>query len=340
MDRGAISRLAQACFSSNPAIILGSGASMPHQLPSMDDLKSYLISNMKPDGETETNGWLLVVTALQHGDHLELAMEGKNLTSSLVRKIVELTWKCVNKADQNLFLRSIVDDEKFPLGTLLHRLSQSTNPIIEVITTNYDRVAEYACNSNGLLYSTGFTPGYFQDREGTAPITYRRGKIPSKMIRIWKVHGSLDWFSRNGGEPFSAPLFQLPATDISPLIVTPGRHKFEQTHDEPFRSVIAGVDKAFEQADGFICIGFGFRDKHIDPKLINRCKIGTVPVAVLAQTLTEEAKNFLKYRAGRKYIGLEQSEKGTRVYTADSPDGVDVEEAYLWSLSGYLNLVT
>jgi SIR2-like domain len=340
MEREAIAKLAQACFSSNPAIVLGSGASMPHGLPSMGQLQTYLIDNLQAREGAEADAWLLVRTAMNAGDHLEKAMEGKNLPPSLTKLIVELTWKCVNEADHALFLKAISKDEEFPFGRLLQGLSVTSNPAIDVITTNYDRVAEYACNSHGLLYSSGFTPGYIQRREGSDPVTFQRGKSPPKTIRIWKVHGSLDWFSRGEDEPFSAPVFEIPAADAKPLIVTPGLYKFEQTQYEPFRSIMTGADAAFERATGFICIGFGFRDSHIEPKLFAKCKTGNVPVAVVARTLTDEAKAFLKNRAGSKYIGLQKTETGTRVFTATTPDGIELPEPDLWSLNGFLSLAT
>lgn len=340
MERAAIAKLAQACFSSNPAIVLGSGASMPHGLPSMGQLQDYLIGNLQATEGAEADAWLLVRTALNNGDHLEQAMTGKNLPTSLTRKIVELTWRCVNEADHELFLRAVSKNEEFPFGRLLKGLSVTSNPVIDVITTNYDRVAEYACNSHGLLYSSGFTPGYIQGREGSNPVTFQRGKTPPKAIRIWKVHGSLDWFVRGEDEPFSAPVFEIPAADTVPLIVTPGLYKFEQTQYEPFRSIMTGADAAFEHATGFICIGFGFRDSHIEPKLIARCRTGNIPVAVVARNLTDEAKAFLKNRAGPKYIGFEKTDAGTRVFTATTPDGIELTEPDLWSLSGFLSLAT
>jgi SIR2-like domain len=340
MDRDGITKIAQACFSSGPAIILGSGASMPHCLPSMGELQKYLVDNLHaPDG-AEADAWLGVRTALAAGDHLEKAMEGKNLPASLTKMIVELTWKCVNHADHDLFLRAISNSEDFPFGRLLHGLSVSSNSVIDVITTNYDRVAEYACNVHGLLYSSGFTPGYIQRREGANPVAFQRGNNPPKTIRIWKVHGSLDWFVRGEDEPFSAPVFEIPATDAKPLIVTPGLYKFEQTQYEPFRSIMTGADAAFERATGFICIGFGFRDSHIEPKLFARCKTGNFPVAVIARTLTDEAKAFLKNRAGAKYIGLEKTDTGTRIFTSATPDGIEFAEPDLWSLNGFLSLAT
>jgi len=49
--------------------------------------------------------------------------------------------------------------------------------------------------------------------------------------------------------------------------------KFQRTHDEPFRSAIQGADLALEHAKGYVCVGFGFRDTHIEPKLVERCRV-------------------------------------------------------------------
>jgi SIR2-like domain len=339
MDRDTIAKLAQACFSSNPAIILGSGASLPHKLPSMGELQEFLVRNVQANAGEEEDAWMLVRTALSKGDHLEKAMIGKTLPVSLTKKIVEQTWTCVNKADHALFLRAISNNEDFPFGRLLHGLLISTNAVIDVITTNYDRVAEYACNAYGLLFSSGFTPGYIQRREGSDPVTFQRGKSLPKTVRIWKVHGSLDWFMRGEDEPFSAPVFEIPSADAKPLIVTPGLYKYQETHSEPFRSIMTGADAAFDRATGFICIGFGFRDSHIEPKLFARCKTGNFPIAVIARTLTDEAKAFLKNHAGAKYIGLEKTKTGTRIFTFETPDGIELAEPDLWSLNGFLSLV-
>jgi hypothetical protein len=340
MELQAIKKLAQACFSSHPTIVLGSGASMPHQLPSMTDLQQHLSASIQAAEGAEDDQWTMVRTALGLGDHLEEALTGKNLPASLTKKIVEQTWKCVNKADHALFLRALSHVEEFPLGRLLAALSVSSNPTIDIVTSNYDRVAEYACNAHGLLYSAGFTPGYLQSREGADQISFQRGRTPSKTIRIWKVHGSLDWFEREGGEAFAAPIFEIPANAVRPLIVTPGLYKFEQAHYEPFRSIMTGADAAFSRATAFLCIGFGFRDAHIEPKLFERCRTANVPVAVIARSLTPEARKFLRTRAGTKYIGLEATEAGTRIFTTETPDGVVVDDPEMWSLNGFLKMTT
>ena len=339
-NRDAIARLAQNAFSGNPVIILGSGASMPHKLPSMGELQTHLCANISPLGSDEEDSWLLVKTALASGDHLEKALTGKVLPQSLVRKIVNQTWDCVNAADRQAFLNALDLKEIFPLGQLLKALFRSVNDKIHIVTTNYDRIAEYACNSHNITYSTGFMPGYIQGREGTEPLTYRRGNHKERLVRIWKVHGSLDWFKRSDGDSYSAPVFELPPSGAQPLIVTPGFNKFEQTHLEPFRSTMAGADRALETAQALIAVGYGFRDDHVQEKILKRCRELAIPIAMLARTLTPEARDFLKNKAGNKYIGLELSGSKTRAYSAAFPDGQDFDDPDLWSLAGFLKLVT
>lgn len=53
MTNEQISKLAQACFQARPTIILGSGATMPHGLPSMATLSTYLPDNL----QTIANYW-------------------------------------------------------------------------------------------------------------------------------------------------------------------------------------------------------------------------------------------------------------------------------------------
>lgn len=335
-----ISKAAQKVFSSNPVVIMGSGASYPHGLPSMGDLQAHLIGQVQPQGTEEEDAWRLVRSALEAGDHLEQAMSGKSLPDSLVEKIVRETWVRVNNADRAVYAKVLRGQERFAAGSLFKSLFGSSNTTINVVTTNYDRVAEYACNSADLLYSCGFTPGYLQRREGIDQLKMFRGNQMARTVRIWKVHGSLDWFEQSNGTPFAAPLHELPEKPMNPLIVTPGVSKYQRTHDEPFRSAIQGADYSLEHASGYLCVGFGFRDFHIEPKLVERCRQSNVPIAVLARTLTDEARAFLKQKAGTAYLALEKSAEGTKAYTAEYPEGVEVPTSDLWCLDGYLTLVT
>ena len=340
MNLEEISQLAQLCYQSNPTLVLGSGASIVHGIPSMDDLTEYLVNEVNPENDDEMNSWLDVQDSLNNGNHLEGALENKTLPKSLIDKIVMATWKCLCEKDKELFVVSNNPGYSFPLGNVLKNLFYSSHNQINIVTTNYDRVVEYACNSSDIICLTGFTPGYFQGREGADKLTIYRGKKLARTVRLWKVHGSLDWFSRNDGTTIGLPVYDFPNTVLTPEIVTPGLNKFEKTHQEPYRSAISGADTALEQASGYLCIGFGFRDPQILPKLTERCRQDNVPVVVLARFLTEDAKSFLRNKAGNKYLAIEEADSGSKVYCKSSPYGEIINGPNLWSLEHFSELLT
>ena len=152
MEYDQIAKLAQACFQSNPTIVLGSGASMPHGLPSMGDLSKFLQENISPVDANEAKQWKRVQDDLSAGLHLEGALDGKALSADLLKQIVAATWQCVNEKDKKLFFDLAEQPIAFDLGRLFRNLFRSTITKIDVVTTNYDRVVEYACNSVGLMF--------------------------------------------------------------------------------------------------------------------------------------------------------------------------------------------
>ena len=334
-----VEKIAQSCFQGCPTIVLGSGATMPYGLPSMTALSVYLRDNLTTSGIPEDDAWTLVRTALGNGDHLEAALEGKIIPPSLLSKIVRLTWQCVNEKDLLLLEAAVANRTDFALGHLLDAMLNSTQNVAHIVTTNYDRVAEYACNSMGLLCQTGFAPGYIQKWESDDRVKFLHGKKLSRVVKIWKIHGSLDWFRTADDRTVGLPVFELPSDNFTPLIVTPGLNKYEKTYEDPFRTTINGADTALKDASAFLCVGFGFRDQHIHPKIIQRSQERNVPTVVLARTLTAEAKDFLRNKAGKNYMGIEKNGEFSKIFTASHPDGIVLEVSNLWSLLGFNELV-
>ena len=331
---------AQRTFASSPVVVLGSGASYPHGVPGMGELRDHLIQTVTTADAAEGAAWDAVRKSMDEGQHLEQAMEGKLLPPSLVEKLVLSTWKCVNAKDLRVYFKVLGLQESLPAGLLFDRLFRSTSKTIDVVTTNYDRLVEYACASVGLIHVDGFSPGYFGSREDWDTLRIYRGSQQARTVHIWKVHGSLTWFERPDGSIVSVPFVEDPPEGLRPLVVTPGTSKYERMQHEPFRSAMQSADQAFKRAEGFLCVGFGFRDPQLEPKLVEQCRRKNVPITVLARTLTEEAKTFLRNKAGKYYLALERSGDNTKAYTADYPDGFELPGTSFWSLDGYLNLVT
>ena len=334
-----VSRLAQTCIQHHPVIVLGSGASVPHNIRGMGALAKLLDDHLTTEGQDEKDAWTEIQTALSDGDGLEEALQKTTAPASLVRRIVEHTWLTIAADDLALLQRAAIGEEVMPLSDLIRGLFKSTNAMIHIVTPNYDRVAEYAADVADYIHATGFVPGFIRRREGADTITVQKGRYPARIVRIWKVHGSLDWFEDAQGQVVSLPLSDALPAGFSPLIVTPGISKYERTHDEPFRSAIQGADAALGAANAVLCIGYGFRDRHIQPKLVERCRQKNVPIVVLARTLTDEAKGFLRTNAGTAYLAMESCEEGTRFFTHDVADGAVIEGRQLWSFPNFNGLV-
>lgn len=329
----------QSCAQKNPVIVLGSGASSPHGIRGMADLADWLRKNIEADEGPEEDAWKLVRTGLEAGDHLEHALENKALPNSLVLKIVRSTWDLIAGDDYRLLKSAIKAETVFPLRSLFAGLFRSTYRNIHVVTTNYDRVAEYAADTGGYIHNTGFLPGYLRRAEGAENLIFKQAANLARTVTVWKVHGSLDWFLDPNGGVVSLPMTSELPDGLVPLIVTPGVSKYQRTHDEPFRSAIQGADRVLSAASAFICIGYGFRDSHIHPKLVTRCRIHDTPILVVARTLTKEAKDFLQHNAGRQFLALENHENGTTIYSREHPGGVLLEGGKYWELPALNELI-
>ena len=328
---------AQECLKQTPVIVLGSGASIPFGLPSMSDLSRQLLNsnpNLPTDGETCV--WKHFITKLQTQD-LESTLSQVDISDALSDHIINQTWKYINDADQKVLDQVILNRNLFPLTRLYKHLFDSTNYTVSVVTTNYDRLAEYAADCLDYQHYTGFTHGYFRHRQtGTRPFAMRDNRRV-RTVDIWKVHGCIDWFANGDNQIFAVPLSKSIPQACHPAIVTPGVAKYERTHQEPFRSVISGADNALMQGKSYLCIGYGFNDDHIQPKLEERWEQGEAPLVILTKKLTESVKKMLAKANGQQFLALEATEGGTKMWSNDYPDGHILDSVTLWKLEDFLN---
>lgn len=331
------------CYRQFPTIVLGSGASIPYGLPSTSCLSEYILANMSPKGKEENEIWEKIKLRLEQDQDIESVLSNHEIieNDTLAEKILKLIWQIIREKDMNVLKRSALGQNNFELSKLLSGMFHSSHNEAHIITTNYDRIVEYACNSKGILYQTGFPPGYLQkwkNPEGILYATKTNTKLQkSRVVNIHKVHGSLDWFTGPNNVTMCLP-FNISSDDFSPLILIPGVRKFQRAHDEPFRTIIGNADDAVRQANSLLCIGFGFRDQHIYPVIQEISSRKNIPIIILARKLSDEAINFLKHNAGKNYMGIEECPSGSNVYTPDNPCGTPVSTPNLWSLAGFCNL--
>lgn len=334
---------AQECLSTNPVLVIGSGASMAYKIPGMNELCDYLIERVKVSEDFKST-WQEFIT-LSKNKGLEVAISqfiNAELPNEIFQQIKHVTWELINNADQAVFSSLLKKEFSLSLSRIIEHIFRSTHNKINVVTTNYDRLVEYAANLADYSYFDGFQQGYFQNwKPLLRDLRYRSrtsGWVDSKMVHIWKVHGSLDWFMMND-TPIALPnRLNLPA-GFDSLIITPGLQKYELTHYEPFRTILSNADISLQAARSFLCVGYGFNDKHIQPKLKENCSKDSTKIVVIARKLTESAKNFLLSESCRNFLAFEESGTDTMVFSKQHRSGIKLEDLCLWDLNNFVDNV-
>ena len=326
----------QECLKESPVIVIGSGASIPAGLPSMDDIATHIKSSISVEGLSSDDQklWNQFIENLECRN-LENALQETKLSNCLLNRVVRQTWEIVNKADKKVLDRLLDDRNYLPLTMLYNHLFNSTNRTISVVTTNYDRLAEYAADAGGYCHYTGFSYGYLRQRQTDTKLRILQGKNQSRTIDVWKVHGCLDWFMKQDNSVLAVTSVETIPLNHHPALVTPGANKYENTHMEPFRSIITGADTALAKAKSYLCLGFGFNDLHIQPKLKERWELGNAYLVVITKELSESARNMLKgANSGQRFLALEECGSGTRMWSDKYPEGKVLEGIQLWNLAG------
>jgi SIR2-like domain len=327
---------AQGYYSATPVILLGSGASAAFNMAGMWQLGQHLISSIKITdlAEEEIQPWNQFCADLNSNIDLETALTRNRLNSELTQRIIISTWDLLNPQDCQIFKNSISNQNLFPLGKLLRHLLRSTIKKIEIITTNYDRLAEYACEQESIYYYTGFSQGYRGFEESPDVIQTAR------RVNVWKVHGSLGWFKNEAGINISLGNTNDLPENLTPLIVTPGLDKYERASREPYRTIISWADRALMNSSSYLCIGYGFNDVHIQEKLINKCTRDNSKLIIITRSLTPAASNFLNTHDVKNYIAFTrgQDDNETIIQSSELQSPITIARDY-WSLAGFSQII-
>lgn len=329
-DIDRVASLVQKYTEDVPVIILGTGATIPLGLPSMGQLAGHLIRTLIPESTDEIK-WQEFKDDLQRTNDLELSLHNIELSETLVEQIVMLSWNLLNERDLILRKGLLTHTVELPIVMLLTYFLRTANPHISIITTNYDRMAEYAADLANASAYTGFTSGYLQTF--AASITRRS----HSKIDVWKVHGSLDWFIGPGDQIIKSSLDTV-LPDFRPLIVTPGLSKYRVVHREPFRTVLTNSDAALNSAKCYLCIGYGFNDEHVQPILIRRVQYDNIPMVVVTKKLTDTARSLMSRGCFKKYLFIEEDGTGVKVFSDEFVEGISLS-GDLWKLEEFAKLI-
>jgi len=293
MDRDAIFSKVQKMLTDVPMILIGTGATIPMDIPSMPALAEHLMKTLNSKYKT-CSVWQQISERLANKVDLESALTDVNLGKELADDIVTMTWELISEADLALFKRARTDDKLRSFAKLIKKFYDTSAKCVNIVTTNYDRAIEYACDLINVKVETKYRGSYIRTFSN-APLKFK------EVVNLLKVHGSLDLFSDKDGAVFAIPLMQTVPLGLLPVIVPPGGAKYEVVlTGASYRSILHETDTIINSANSYLCYGFGFNDTHIQAQIIEGIKAGkAITVATkyasdkTVSLLSNNSKNFL-----------------------------------------------
>lgn len=175
--------------------------------------------------------------------------------------------------------------------TPYHKLAKWINNIdrdtsIEIFTTNYDLLLEEAFESLKVPYFDGFVGTRFPFFDLRA---VEDNLIPNHWTRLWKIHGSINWYLRDNKEVYRSTSLE----ENDSYIIHPSHLKYDQSRKMPYLALIDRLNKFLRQNSAVLILsGYSFSDDHLNDTILNalRANPTAMVIALLYGNLTTTTK--------------------------------------------------
>lgn len=330
----------QDIVNDNPVLVIGCGASMNYGIPGMWDLAMAIkadFTKTSPISEESKKCVNELVGKLDAEMGLEDAMLSLKCTEEVENRILKIVWNQIKPKDNNVFMDVVQSRSRLPLTNLLtHLIYNRADAGVDVVTTNYDCLIEYAASQTDAYVNCGCSQSHigqfigFDHKNQLAKLKDYEG-----CVNIYKIHGSLDWFVDNNGKMYNYPNLTYIPDEMKPCIITPGTNKYERALEDPHRSLISSVDGS----SGYMCIGYGFNDKHIQPNLLKMAIDRKKRILIVTKDLTKKIENEVIAKAKNYIIVYSDGTNGTRFKSSSERIEIVDDTTEYWRLENFMSII-
>ena len=304
-----------------PVVIWGSGATVPYEIPSQEELKTVLTNN-----------------GINIDSEKNLEKEIDKIEDSNKNKAKEVIFEEILAKDILCLQKAIKDNNLLqPIRSMINYFRAPFPEVVNIVTSNYDRVLEYALAQENIPYTDGFGRDILSRFNDKSFFDSKK-----EIVHLIKVHGSLNWMLDNELSPFCLPSEYkeiLKVENISKSLIFPGGNKYKEAFGEPYRDLIRLSDKYINDAKSFFVVGFGFNDDHVTPKMDKKIQKG-VPIVVITKQATDSCKKKLCESINHCLL-QEEEENKTQVIISRKKGERHQEkiEGAFWNLEGFMEIL-
>lgn len=195
-----------------------------------------------------------------------------------IRQILKTENEFISKKDSEEYRQALYYIKSF----LISFASRTpTRERLNIITTNYDRFIEFACDNAGILIIDNFTGKInpilrtnkiLLDYHYNPPGIRGEPRYVEGVIRYNKIHGSLDWKFDSNQITNSFLVFgadenhpSIPQDPFDHVVIYPNPSKNIETAYFPYAELFRDFSSAVCQPNSaLVTYGYGFGDSHIN----------------------------------------------------------------------------
>lgn len=175
---------------------------------------------------------------------------------------------------------------------------------VEIFTTNYDLLLEKALEDRGIPYFDGFIGAYhaFFHQESVENIE-KQSSLPVSWIRLWKLHGSLNWFwkKNHDGDVVYRSNYELKKESDKEIVIYPSKEKYSLSRKQPFTTYFDRLKYFLIKSETlFIIHGYSFNDQHINEviftSLTNNQRLHVMAFIYNDDVLLNNKESFVMYK--------------------------------------------
>lgn len=181
--------------------------------------------------------------------------------------------------DHDHMLRQVCD-------SLFSALRSHAGPVT-VFTTNYDTAIETYCRGGDCTCIDGFVPN-LDHRKWTGNFDT---KGVDKPVRLYKLHGSLDWKRHREYGIIQGLELGNTANTEEDIMIMPTRSPKDEERKTPFADIFGFMKQEFKKQDACIVIGYSFRDENIND-VFRKFVQGEKTLIVISPTVRDDMKNL------------------------------------------------
>lgn len=182
---------------------------------------------------------------------------------------------------------------------------------IEIFTTNYDLLMEQSLDSLEVPYFDGFVGSRrpFFDLKAIED-----NLIPPHWSRLWKVHGSINWYSEKSKSRIKVYRSSEIKNEVSKLIY-PSHLKYDESRKMPYIALIDQLNRFIREKSSFLILsGYSFNDEHLNGTIVNALKSN--PTAMVLALMYGEFEENGKPRYPKAY-DLAERQHNLNIWTFD-----------------------